>query len=89
MTKEYYLDLIEKEVQQHEAELFNIKEAYALAHNPYKEGDIISSDECTIRIESISIATPNDAMPCCIYFGEVLNSNGKKDTIWQTKVHTK
>lgn len=47
---------------------------YALANNPYKEGDVFTDHIGSIKIDTIRVALGD--IPCCVYYGVELKKDG-------------
>jgi len=94
MTKEELeKEMVELE-KQHYANQRKLYQKYALANNPYKEGDIITDHVASIQIQSIGLHV-SMGEPCCKYIGLQLNKDGKPskkqdhNIIYQTNILTK
>lgn len=89
----------EYETKEKELESNYIKERnalaryYAIIHNPYKIGDIITDHKETIKIEVIKVYL-DFKNPCCCYSGTILNKDltpnkkNKKSNIYQNNIKT-
>lgn len=75
MTKEEYIQGIEKIESDFKKAKSVLVKSYALSNNPYKPGDIIKDHTSTIKIEKIMIYISLED-PSCIYEGPELKKDG-------------
>lgn len=76
MTKEYLTSELKKLSDKYEIDKKVLYREFAFSNNPYKEGDIISDNTTTIKIEIIKWSYNYDGASYCVYHGTQLNKDG-------------
>ncbi len=92
--EEFKLSLKELEAK-HKKERNDLMVKYALANNPYKEGDILQNHSTTIKVEKIKVTIGLYDDPSCIYIGPELKKdltpkkNGISSSVYQGSIALK
>ena len=69
-------------------ELDDLLIEFVESNNPYKIGDVVSDENYSILIQEILIdrcSGSSTKQPCAVYFGIILNKNGKPNKKGETR----
>lgn len=93
MTPEQYKERKKQLERKLEVELINLAKEYALANNPYKEGDVLQDHIGKIRVRKIQVSASSfvsgSNLPTCVYTGLELKKDGTptakgtERSVWQ------
>lgn len=77
MTLEQLNEQINAIREEAETKIKSVQKDYALANNPYKINDFFTDHVGTIKIEKIELGFSAIRIPCCVYYGTIINKNGR------------
>lgn len=94
MTPEQLKEKVKQLTAKFESDKFELCKEYAISHNPFKEGDIVTDSVGSILIDTIQYTkiSSTGALPECVYGGLELKKDktprkdGSRRRVYQSQV---